>query len=93
MAGERRVPCPHALPPEPTKPEIVTLMGKAFDLAWRDFGLARPGDQTFTKKLLASAIIASVEEGGREPIALAKAATKALRKVIETAPAAPDGER
>jgi len=74
------------------EPEIVTLMGEAFELAWKDFRLNRPHNQTLAKELLASAIIAGVGEGGREPKALAKTATKALRKVVKDNPTALDGE-
>jgi hypothetical protein len=74
------------------EPEIVALMGEALDLAWKDFRFNRPRDQTLAKKLLASAIIAGVERGHREPELLAKAATKALRKVLKDNPTALDGE-
>ena len=34
------------------EPEIVTLMGEAFELAWKDFRLNRPHNQTLAKELL-----------------------------------------
>jgi Adaptive response protein AidB N-terminal domain len=74
------------------EPEIATLMGEAFELAWKDARWTRPPNQTLAKRLLASAIIAGVEAGVSEPRTLAKAATKALRKVASDNPAALDGE-
>jgi len=74
------------------EPEIVTLMGEAFELAWKDARWTRPPNPTLAKELLASAIIAGVEAGVCEPKALGKAATKALRKVANDNPTALDGE-
>jgi hypothetical protein len=63
-------------------PDIVKIMGEAFNIASASFDLPT-GCQSDGRKLLADAIIEGVDAGERDPAMLANRATIALRKAFE----------
>jgi hypothetical protein len=78
-------------------PELVEMMGGAFDSAWAEFE-PKPANQGLARSLMATSIIAAVELGTRDHHNLVRRATVALITAIKTDPkalgrAAPDANR
>jgi hypothetical protein len=60
-------------------------MSDAFERAWADFA-PRPRNERLAKSLMASAIVETVEAGGREPDDLVRSATQVLTEAIKIDP-------
>lgn len=68
-------------------PELVEMMGRAFDSAWADFA-PQPANKDLARSLMATAIIDAVELGTRDHENLVRRATVALIIAIKTDPEA-----
>ena len=64
-------------------PELLKVMGSAFDAAWENFK-PTPNDTVLARLQMASAIIEAVEAGAREPEVFTTKAVRALRAAIKS---------
>jgi hypothetical protein len=67
------------------EPELIKEMSDAFERAWADFA-PRPKNERLAKRLMATAIVESVELGTRDHETLVRRATVALMTAIKADP-------